>query len=84
MGKVRYVPVKCIDDTVVIANFAALKMMVEAFICRDTKDFGGFESLKNASFKLLDVEKRHKKGGAQARMSYNTGFTGRFLRGRGR
>jgi hypothetical protein len=84
MARIRYIPVRCIDDVVIIANYAALKFMIEAFMARDAKDFAGFEALKNASFKLLDTEKREKKGGAQARMQYNSGFTGRFLRGRGR
>lgn len=84
VGKVRYVPLKCIDDTVVIANYAALKMMIEAFVARAAKDYGGFEALKNAAFKLLDKEIRHKQGGAQSRMLYQTGFSSRTLRGRGR
>lgn len=84
VGKFRFIPIRCIDDVVVIANYAALKMMIEAFIAREAKDFGGFEAMKNAAFKLFDVEIRHKKGGAQARISYPGTFTGRQLRGRGR
>ena len=82
--KLRYLPVYCKDDIVIVPNYAALKMMVQAITTREAKDYGGFEAIKNAAFKLLDMEKRHKKGGAQSRMKYASTFTGRYFRGRGR
>lgn len=82
--KMRYMPLKCAEDVVLIENYAALKFMVEALIARETANFGGYEAMSNKAFSILDKEIRHMKGGAQSMMHYNETFTGRYLRGRGR
>lgn len=82
--KLRYIPLDCQEDVMLIDNYAAFKFMIESLIARESKDYAGYEAMSNKCFSILDKEIRHDKGGAQGRMMYNETFTGRYLRGRGR
>jgi hypothetical protein len=66
--KLRYLEAICLKDHMLITNFAALKFIVEGLIKREAGDFEAYQKLKNAGFALLDVEIRHKKGGAQGKV----------------
>ncbi len=66
--KLRYLEAVCLKDHMLITNFAALKFIVEGLIKREGGDFEAYQKLKNAGFALLDVEIRHKKGGAQGKI----------------
>jgi hypothetical protein len=66
--KLRYLEAVCLKDHLLITNFAALKFIVEGLIKREAGDFESYQKLKNAGFALLDVEIRHKKGGAQGKV----------------
>ncbi len=66
--KLRYIPAKCLTDHLLITNYAALKFIVEGLIKKETGDFEAYQKLKNAGFAILDVEIRHKKGGAQGKI----------------
>lgn len=66
--KLRYIPAKCLDETLLITNYAALKFIVEGLIKRELGDFGAFQALQNKGFSILDKGIRHHDGGAQGKV----------------
>lgn len=79
--KLRYIPAKCPSDELLITNYAAIKFIVEGLIKRENGDFGAFQALQNKGFSILDVEIRHKIGGAQGKIRRGSLFTTRFSQG---
>ncbi len=66
--KLRYIPASCLNDQMLITNYAALKFIVEGLVKREAGDFASFQQLQNKGFSILDTEIRHKKGGAQGKI----------------
>jgi hypothetical protein len=79
--KLRYLPAKCLTDHLLITNYSAIKTIVEGLIKKDNSDFGAYQALKNDGFQTLDVEMRHRKGGAAGKMRKGSWATTRFSQG---